>query len=376
MRIDRVFDPKKIYKPEQTSTQSDESPEFTARGKTLAAGLSAVSTGREGLFHWDMFMEALEHESDLPLREEILELAEAEKARQKHARTYRSDPAPPLGDASPLKDLPTAQLQRPILMVPGWDMAHDRFMTLTEKLTESGGQAFYVKSGEFFSDRDCTVRVPALEVPADSKVFVTVLEHLGESPHTSSPQIEANLSAIRTVTGQPKSDVFAYSQGGLATRHFLDTTEVEIGKFLMLGTPNMGSGMADVSKFLYNAQDQGYDVDFLMEIEHLDIDDEAAIRFMATDSPELADLNSRWTEQMADTEGFLVVGSDQDWTLTWGLPPLGAGDTIVERENLTPEGVEPFLISDGDWVDHRNLPYNAEVYQQMLAHFNWHPTNP
>ena len=163
----------------------------------------------------------------------------------------------------------------------------------------------------------------------------------------------------------------AYSQGGLATRKFLDEGNDKIGKLMMLGTPNLGAGLADFSKFMYDAQDKGYAVDWLMHSKHLGPDDEASIRFMASDSPVLGDLNTRWDNQMAQTEGFTIVGSAVDKTLHYGWPLHQDGDTMVEKQHLAPAGVEPQLLEEGPWVKHADLPYSAQVYSKMLDHFDW-----
>ena len=44
---------------------------------------------------------------------------------------------------------------------------------------------------------------------------------------------------------------------------------------------------------------------------------------------------------------------------------------MVEVENLAPDGVEAHLIQDGPWVNHRDLPYSAQVYLQAKDHFGW-----
>ena len=253
-------------------------------------------------------------------------------------------------------------------------MAHDRFLTLTEKLTEggaNGGKAVYIRDGKFYHDRDCKEALPEAEVSADTKVFVTVFEELGESPETSSPQLAKNIQALERVTGAERPDLFAYSQGGLATRKYLDDSGDEVGEFMMLGTPNLGAGLADVSRFLYDAQDRGYAVDFLMREKHLDEDDEKAMRFMASSGEKLRDLNSRWDKQMSQTEGFLVVGADDDKTLHWGWPPRKLGDSMVEKEKLAPAGVEVKILEEGPWTNHRDLPYSAQVYEHMLEHYDW-----
>lgn len=370
MHLSPLTNPRFLYrKPE--SGQGDQ---LSILGHAVAATLTAASAVMETWHYAELFTRACLDESPLPLADKIQQYDRMDRAISKYRRTYTSRPAPPLADQSPLRDLPAAELKRPLMMVPGWDMAHDRFLTITEKLTQggqNGGQTYYIQNGEFYADRDCTAPLASVDVPATAKVFVTVFNQLGESPETSSPQVEANLRALKSVTGAHTPDVMAYSQGGLATRNFLDKSPQSIGKLLMLGTPNQGAGLANLSRFLYDAQDNGYQVDWLMASEHLDADDEASIRFMATDSAQLKDLNSRWSDQMEKTEGFHIVGSAHDPTLHWGWPVVSSGDSMVEKENLAPPGVPTHLVDKGEWTRHRDLPYNAEVYLQAHQHFGW-----
>lgn len=377
MRISTLFKPKHLYRKKETKDpvpSQERGDEFTLVGHSLAVGLAAVSVVKEGLHYGQLMVQALVDGKPAPLNDSIHRLDVMDHALATHRRTYQSDPAPPLGEASPLKELPKAKLARPLMLVPGWDMAHDRFLTLTEKLTQdgdNGGAAFYLQDGQVFQDRDCRFPLAEADVPKDAKVFVTVFNHLGESPETSSPQLAKNLRLLNRLTGSETPDVMAYSQGGLSTRNLLDQGELKVGKLMMLGTPNQGAGLADVSKFLYQAQDKGYAVDWLMHSKHVDPDDEKSMRFMATDSPRLKELNSRWDDQMSQTEGFTIVGSAVDKTLHWGWPLLKSGDTMVEKEHLAPPGVEAEFVEKGPWVNHRDLPYSAQVYEKMLKHFDW-----
>ena len=374
MRITPLTNPRFLYRKQTSAQVKDGQEELSVLGHAVSAGMTVASAVRAGIHYGQLMVGALMDDSPLPIQEKIHRADVMDRAISKHRRTYTSRPAPPLDENSPMKDLPAAQLKRPFMMVPGWDMAHDRFLTFTSKLTENGangGQTFYLQNGQFFADRDCREALTTEQVPKDAKVFVTVFNALGESPEETAPQVSANLQALRAVTGEQTPDLLAYSQGGLATRRYLDTTDSSVGKLMMLGTPNRGAGLADLSKLMYNAQDNGYDVDFLMASEHLDPDDEGSIRFMATDSPKLRALNDRWDQQMAHTEGFKIVGSGQDNTLHWGWPLLKSGDTMVEVENLAPAGVEAHLIQDGPWVNHRDLPYSAQVYIQAKEHFGW-----
>jgi pimeloyl-ACP methyl ester carboxylesterase len=280
----------------------------------------------------------------------------------------------PLGEANPLQNLPAASLKRPVLLVPGWDTSHDRFRPLTDKLTDqgaNGGQAFYVREGQFYSDQHCNVPLPATEIPKDAKVFVTVLRSTSESPHTSAPQLKANLEAIAGVVPGPVPDIIAYSQGGLATRKYLADESARVGRLMFVGTPNLGAGLASFSNFVYRAQDQGYDVAHLLSSNNLDPEDRDAIDFMTVGSEPLQELNAGWDQQMARTEGFHIVGYRGTQTFHYGYPPLKAGDKLVTAENLGPEGVQPSFV-EGPYSEHSTLPFSPGAYQEMLRYFGWH----
>jgi hypothetical protein len=374
MRISPLTNPSSWYKKRASDDVQEGTEQLSLIGHTVAVGLTAYSAVLSGIHYGRLAVEALMDDSPLSFQEKIRQADMRELAQSRYQRVHASNPAPPLGDDSPMKDLPSANLKRPFLMVPGWDTSHDRFLTFTSKLVEdghNGGATYYIQDGNFFADRDCREPMSAQQIPPDAKVFVSVFTEIGQSPQATAPQLQANLQAIQSVTGQEAPDILAYSQGGLATRHFLDNSEQKVGKLMMLGTPNLGSGLADVSKLLYNAQDHGYAVDFMMRAEHLEPGDESSIRYMATDSPHLSTLNSRWDQQMTDTQGFKIVGSSETPTLHWGWPVITGGDRMVEVENLAPEGVEKHLIGDGPWTDHRDLPYSAQVYMHAREHFGW-----
>lgn len=347
---------------------------FTLRGMAAAAGLAAVSKLTETFYYAGLAVEALSNDRHhLPLAEEIHQLDVMRRAVKAHKRITVTQNLP-LGEANPLNNLPAANIKRPVMLVPGWDTPHDRFRPLSDKLVEggaNGGRAYYVRNGEFFSDQDCNFPLDAAELPKEAKVFVTVFNSTSESPHLTAPQLKLNLEALARVLPGPAPDVIAYSQGGLCTRTYLnDNPEATIGKLLFVGTPNLGAGLASFSNFVYRAQDQGYDVDFLLSDKNLDPEDRGSIEFMTVGSEHLNKLNADWEGQMARTEGFHVVGYKGTQTFHYGLPPLKPGDTLVTAENLAPSGVEPTFV-EAPYANHNTLPFSPGAYQSMLRHFDW-----
>lgn len=356
----------------QSWTKDSNKLSFT--GTVAAVALSAYSQVSETFYYAGLAVEAMINEQDhLPWSEEIAQLDQMRRGLKAFHRVHTT-PNLPLGEANPLKELPKAEISKPVLLVPGWDTPHDRFCPLTEKLTEggaNGGQPYYLRNGEFFSDRDC--QVPT-EVPKEAKVFVTVFNSTSESPHTTAPQLQANLQALARLTGEKRPDVMAFSQGGLATRTYLGQAEDhQIGKLLFVGTPNLGAGLASLCNFVYKLADKGYDVDYLMHSQGLDPEDRRSIEFMTVDGSDLQALNSHWDEQMSHTEGFAIVGHKGTPTFHFGNPPWAPGDSLVEATHLGPAEVERTYV-EGEWAKHGTLPFNAGTYEKMHQHFGWGDT--
>lgn len=348
------------------------SDELTLKGVVAAAGLTVASKVTEAFYYTGLAVEAMTSDSPLPWGDQIHQLDVMRRGLKAFRRITTTENLP-LGEASPLKDLPPARLQRSVLLVPGWDTSHDRFRPLTDKLTEggaNGGKAYYLQNGQFFHDQDCNDPLPAGEVPTDAQVFVTVFNSTSEAPPTTAPQVKANLEALRRAVGGPAPDVVAYSQGGLATRTYLDQGGSDVGRLVFVGTPNMGAGLASLSNFAYKAQDKGYDVDYLLSDLGLDPEDRASMEFMTVGGEPLEKLNAGWDAQMARTEGFQVVGYKGAQTFHYGLPPFQAGDGLVSAEHLAPAGVEPKFV-EGEWTKHKYLPISAGAYQEMHAYLGW-----
>lgn len=345
--------------------------DFDWSDKVAAAGLTAVSKVGEAVWWTGLYARALADERELPLSEKAEMLGREQRAAEHQQRLRHCDPAPPLGVKSPLKDLPAARLQRPLVFVPGWYTSQDQFDTLTEKLAHgNGGAAYYLKEGQFYRDKHCEVPIAETQVPGDTKVFVTVHRLHNDSPEQTAPQLSQNLAAIARVTGQPRCDAVAFSQGGLAARNYLDSGGTGLGKLFMLGTPNRGSSLADMSLFMFEADEQGFGLDWLLAEKFLQDSDREALGWMATDSQKLQALNERWPQQRAALEDVMVMGSDRRRTLDSDWPYLVDGDAIVEAENLGLPGLEPVLVDD-DPGRHNTLPFNAEVYLQMHDFFGW-----
>ncbi|MBS2037194.1 alpha/beta fold hydrolase [bacterium] len=283
-------------------------------------------------------------------------------------------PLPP----SLLTDLPESKIQRPVVLVPGWQTPEDRFDHLAEKLTsdgKNGGRVYYVRDGEFYADLDCTQRMMLEDTRSDGKVFVAVFPSVNTPPNLSAPELAKDLKAISALTGNPKADVVGYSMGGLATRTYLDQGGDRVGKFMMLGTPNRGSALARTSLGLLDLQAKGWDTQWLLSRKPITEDDRNALGWLrpvtgGPANPQLADLNSRWESQKARTEAVRLVGSHSRPTLgRYFIPVLGDG--TVPGNSLQIGEENPHFLKNRNHRNHGLLFSNPQTYLEMRDFFGW-----
>ncbi len=277
-----------------------------------------------------------------------------------------------------LKDLPEARIQRPVVLVPGWQTPEDRFDHLAEKLTSdgrNGGRVYYVRDGEFFADLDCTKRMMTADVRSDGKVFVAVFPSANTPPNLSAPELAVDLKAISALTGSAKADVVGYSMGGLATRTYLDQGGDQVGKFMMLGTPNRGSALARSSLGLLDLDARGWDTSWLLSRKPITEADRDALGWLrpvtgGAANPQLADLNSRWESQKSRTEAVRLVGSHSRPTLGRFFVPV-LGDGTVPGNSLQIGDEKPHFLKDRNHRNHGLLFSNPQTYLEMRDFFGW-----
>ncbi len=280
-----------------------------------------------------------------------------------------SEPSPL---SSPLRDEPAPKIDVPLLIVHGWHTQICFFDALTDKLTEKAPQTGYVKNGQLYADGACT---QPLEKPAaDMKVFVSVFESARHAPPVSQPQLKANIECIRKLTGHSRLDLVGYSMGGLATQMHLDREEDPgVRRFMMLGTPNQGAGLAGLLRMAMKNEQKGHDVQWLLDTKQVQHGDEEAVEWLRPSSAAREDLHSRWEAQKAKCEAVLTVGSNERITLNRFLMPVH-GDGTVTTGSLALPGVETKLVgSCGEYSQHRNLPSHPDTLNFMREFFSWEP---
>lgn len=276
-----------------------------------------------------------------------------------------------------LKSLPTARLERPLVLVPGFQTREDAFDALVEKLTENGangGRVYYVDAFGVYLDKRCTQKATLTK---DCKVFVAAFDSNQNAPPVGASILGRALDQITKVSGD-SVDTIGYSMGGLAARLYLDQGGTKIGKFMMVGTPNHGSPLAAMGMGLLDKEIQGKKVGWLLNggPKSLSQKDRSALTWlMPADKPGnnvvLEDLNSRWHVQRQAVEDVAVVGSQNMTTLRFDFKP-GRGDGTVPVESLAPTSDTPVvLLEDRGFRRHGKLLQSGALYQEMTRFFGW-----
>lgn len=281
-----------------------------------------------------------------------------------------SEPLPP---DNPLGTQPASKLEVPLLLVHGWHTKIEFFHSLTDKLTEggsNGGATGYLRNGQLFADPECTR--PLDQPSPEMKVFLSVFTCSRKSPAATAPELQANIDAVRKLTGRPAVDIMGYSLGGLATQAHLDRSEDHgIRRFMMLGTPNQGAGLAGLSARALENERKGFDLRWLLDTKDIQPDDHDALEWLRPTSPLREDLHSRWEEQKAKVEAVLHVGAKSVLTPSRVLWPVG-GDGTVSASSLELPGLEVrYVEPHGDYGQHKNLLANPDTYANMRQFFGW-----
>jgi pimeloyl-ACP methyl ester carboxylesterase len=257
-------------------------------------------------------------------------------------------------------------------MVPGFRTREGAFTPLYQKLTaggRNGGHVYYVRDGAWFEDRACTQPLPA--VPLQARVFEVVFPTRFVTPDEAATSLGHSLRAIRHASGARKLDVEGYSMGGLTARVYLDRGGTDIGRLLLLATPNRGAALANLGR---HALRQGIDV--AANLARLVPQELPALEWLVADSEKaanarLGELNRNWARQKSNVEAVMAVGTDFHTTLCNRWPGLTDGDGVVTTESMAlPDGQLTVLREQGH-KRHGRLNGDPEVYREMLAFFGW-----
>ncbi|MEW6281316.1 MAG: hypothetical protein AB1758_22085, partial [Candidatus Eremiobacterota bacterium] len=273
----------------------------------------------------------------------------------------------------PLQGLPKVELGRPFVMVPGWTTRMERFEALGRHLTQdglNGGEIVFVKNGQYYRDRACTIPMEQGMVTKDHKVFEVLLEDPHEPPPIVADELKRNFELISFCTGSPRLDVDAYSMGGVGTRLYLDRGGNRVGKLVLLGSGAMGTRFADLSRQIILR-----DIRFAMSMGGLNVGDLPALEWLGVDdgkginNPNLTALNQNWPRQKARIEDLLVLGGDGVATPAAGLWPVTGGDGLVAASALPPPGEKATVIHG--LTHHGYLNSHPQVFTEMKNFFGW-----
>lgn len=282
------------------------------------------------------------------------------------------------GETAPIPLTPTVELERPMVMVPGYRAKADCFDSLANTLVKNGyngGRWYLLEDGAVFDSTDLNQGL--LTLPTDAKVFVTRFEGNVEPPDLAAQRLADYLDRVAVGTDHEKVDVTAYSMGGIISRSYLDQEqEPRVGKLMQLGTPNQGSELARLGAVYLEERPSEFGEQGLLEEKCMARRaKEAADWISPTEhgNPELNELNSRWEDQRGKLEDFRVVGSRCKPTLGPDLS-LKWGDGVVHVDSLSLPGESPVVLENG--LSHGQLCRSAEVFEQAQGFFGWQIANP
>ena len=262
----------------------------------------------------------------------------------------------------PLRDVPNVALQRPLVFAPGWNTETEKWDPLLERLLASGqngSQAYYLKEGKAYLDKECSQ--PVASIPAEAKLFVNCWDSRKSPPDMTSPQLRDNLNLIQDQLGPGKLDLVGYSMGGLASRHYLaDNAQHSVGKLFILGTPNQGTRFAQMAGRILER-----DVRWAISFSGLSIADLPAMQWLAAGSPRLEALNSHWPDSQARLEDSKIVGSSAHLTPGIGFIPWAKGDGMVESKLLQLPNTETEILSGDGFLHHGALVHDSRVYREL-----------
>lgn len=271
---------------------------------------------------------------------------------------------------------PGVEIERPVLFVPGYNTAKDRFGVVAAHLarpSQNGGRPYYLRGSQVFLDADCSQ--PLEKIPSQARVFIAVMENPLDAPPKAAPQLGQALEAIREATGSPKVDVEAYSMGGLTTRYYLQQGGDAVGKLLMVGTPNVGAGMSESALKILDLHERGWDMSWIMARRPLALDHREALTWLLpVENPQapLRQLNGGWDQQRARLEEALAVGTSSVKTFDrqfWRVP----GDGMVTTQSMALPGLATQELTGVPYPKHRYLFANPEVVQVSAQFFGWKP---
>ena len=275
-----------------------------------------------------------------------------------------------------LSDQVKVKIERPLVCVQGFRSKPGGFKPLMDHFTEdghNGGQAYYVKNGRFYLEPECIQPLPENHTDPNAKVFRVIPNDRFQSFEVCADQLEQEFQAIKQFTGEPKLDILAHSMGGLSVRRYLDKYDDQVGKLLMLGTPQRGTRNANFARKVI-----AHDVGWAVSIGGITPAAAAAVEMLRSldEGPEanefLKAMNDRLPQQLAKAEKAMTIGANCFLTPRAGnRTGWGGGDALVEASALTLPGLDTKIFSGRGTKIHHTLPTDDEIYQEMVEFYDW-----
>ena len=255
------------------------------------------------------------------------------------ARTGHSQPVARLQDTVQLQEPPP--LPRPVLLVHGYNSGPGAWQGLRTWLTRAE------------QNRDGGVIGPdTVEIDPRARVFSMQFSRPYNPVSINAVELRQAIDHIATATGSETVDIVAHSKGGLDTRSYLDEGDEKVEKVVMVGTPNHGSRLANLSLAL---RQRG----IAISPRHRDPLVSQALsdcrQTRGQDNPLLDYLNSHWNRQSQRADILLISGQGRP-TLTGRISLTLDGDGVVARESLSLPGVQTRTIASTDHVNLKDHP--------------------
>lgn len=260
-------------------------------------------------------------------------------------------PSPPRQDPPPL--------QRPVLLVPGYNSGPDTWDGLRSWLTREG-----------LNQDGGVVQADTPSLDPQARVFSMQFSRPFNPVSTNAQELRQAIDRISAATGSPEVDIVAHSKGGLDTRAYLDQGDEKVEKFVMVATPNHGSPLANLSLALRR---RGIALtprnpDPLIGQALSD-----CRQTRGRDNPLLDHLNAHWDRQRQRADIMIIAGQGRP-TLAGRFSLTLQGDGVVPQHSLSMPDVPTHHIRSADHSSLKNHPQAMlDTADFLIAGV---PTNP
>lgn len=167
--------------------------------------------------------------------------------------------------------------------------------------------------------------------------------------------LDERINEIKEETNSEKVDIVAHSMGGLISRYRIQNIDGnDVGKLIMIGTPNHGSELSDEDRYCLNPFNWIYCAEHLFSDPYRPDDPYQPINAMKPGSDFLSELNGNRqtekdvalgvaTEKISNTVNYTVIAGNYYPTLGSGIIPV-MGDGIVAYNSARLSNVAIFPV--------------------------------